>query len=647
MHLEQEVKLLENDFALIKEHISTASIRMGRLKIKIWYVMDVTNSDAYEKARNISRALNYMALSGHSLPESTHSTTSDRDRPGTSTSTTSSMFEQPRIDTMNILKASKEHGGPRKLGDDQIEMTKRWLDRNNVENFCKGEERIHRFCMEIKMATKKLVGESLVDSPVLWSSELWVKEKNLFDVGGPNVLNTTGSSRPPSVMSETLSSTLFSARPSIRTLDSGSRSLDADLASSPGRKTSFLSLGSSRVNRELLGSDISASLSPGRSFTATSAESVSTLFSPLSSLGRSATSMSSQSRAPSIYNDFANLKLTDPTSKKAFFLDSLQQELTCLLLSDLGNPVWSRGSETDSWLDGARQNSSIIQCLSRRQVMSHILPLPTVQPEALKHQKVRPKTKRWSSDDSRMGSKSVKPLTTEHETQDALQDVLERISHQVDPARKLQAVHDFKRLALAFSAELKTKSDVSEMHTSNEKSTPRRQSVGPGASASELKKLPRTPGHEKTANTENEMVEELKGMLLRLRPATLFRDLQYIAAFISIDALSDSEARRAFVHMGLAALASKDEICRCMVELADRIVSKGLYQANTVSFGSSRTTPAQSQGLLGSGGSRWQRDCSEGAGRAVPGTSRGTSNHQPSFDSISGSIQERHEVGKS
>ena len=55
---------------------------------------------------------------------------------------------------------------------------------------------------------------------------------------------------------------------------------------------------------------------------------------------------------------------------------------------------------------------------------------------------------------------------------------------------------------------------------------------------------------------------------------TLFRDLQYIAAFIPADTLNKTEKGRAFLHVGLGALACKDEYCRTMVDLADKIVSK-------------------------------------------------------------------------
>src|SRR6202042_1498096 len=78
---------------------------------------------------------------------------------------------------------SEEHGGPNKLSDDQAEKTLKWLSQYGIENFCKGEERIHRFCLEIDTCVNKLVGDSLMEGPVLWSSELYSRDKHILDGG--------------------------------------------------------------------------------------------------------------------------------------------------------------------------------------------------------------------------------------------------------------------------------------------------------------------------------------------------------------------------------------------------------------------------------------------------------------------------------
>jgi chromatin assembly factor 1 subunit A len=83
---------------------------------------------------------------------------------------------------------------------------------------------------------------------------------------------------------------------------------------------------------------------------------------------------------------------------------------------------------------------------------------------------------------------------------------------------------------------------------------------------------PPTPQAGQSTDDENRLVTLLKQLLFALKPKTLFRDLQYIASFVSSQTLADTEKGRAFLHVGLAALAWKDEVCRGMVDVADRIV---------------------------------------------------------------------------
>jgi hypothetical protein len=71
-----------------------------------------------------------------------------------------------------------------------------WLSQFGIENFCKGEERIHRFCLEIEACINKLVGDNLMEGPVLWSSELYYRDKRILDSGrqkGDLFLNGLGS----------------------------------------------------------------------------------------------------------------------------------------------------------------------------------------------------------------------------------------------------------------------------------------------------------------------------------------------------------------------------------------------------------------------------------------------------------------------
>jgi chromatin assembly factor 1 subunit A len=81
---------------------------------------------------------------------------------------------------------------------------------------------------------------------------------------------------------------------------------------------------------------------------------------------------------------------------------------------------------------------------------------------------------------------------------------------------------------------------------------------------------------EYSAPTENQIVDALRSLLLEVKPKTLFRDLQFISAFVPSETLNKTDSGTAFLQFGLAALSLKEEVCNSMVEIADRIVSQEL-----------------------------------------------------------------------
>ncbi|KIX09856.1 uncharacterized protein Z518_00937 [Rhinocladiella mackenziei CBS 650.93] len=590
LQVEQEVAELEAVNNLARAKISKLSGWLDKLRIKLWYKMDVVSSNDYEDAKNVATALNNMALptlQGYA-PVEARGVSPAPSRPSTAGTSASSVFDQPRHDTMSILKAPAEHGGPRKLSDSQIEMTKKWLDRNHLENFCKGEERIHRFCMEVRIATRKLVGETLSDSPVLWSSDLFTRERNLYDVHASNAFSAQPSTRAASVWSEPLSSSSFPSRSGFA-----------------GSRSSFYSQGSSRLGRDILGSDLGSLISsPGRATTVTTLESGSSLWSPPQSNSRSVTTASVQSRPASLFEDLGLNRPTDYSQDKINFLDGLQQDLTCLLLSDLGCPVWSRGSETDAWMDSLRESSSISERLEQRAVMERLLPSADKQSPAApsasrsgktlkqRSQSAAPSGRGSVTHDPASNAHPIKMLLTNGGTQvdtegfsymSAFADILSRVSEHVDPNLKLKAIHDFKNLSQNFQQSLQVlfspAHNAGPQEQSNTEESPRRRSLNPSALSANLSRRER---HNKTnsrerrelRSDENNLVELLKGLLFVLQPKTIFRDLQYIATFVSSHTLDNTEMGRAFLQVGLAALAWKDEVCRGMVDVADRIVAK-------------------------------------------------------------------------
>lgn len=581
--LQERIGGLEDILLNFRNKISQSADRLDKLRVKLWYAMDVISSNAYEDAKNVSMALNNMAMSALGVINDQGRLSLDQERPGTGTST-SSLFDQPRNDMMTILKAPAEHGGAKKLDDKQIEMTKKWLERNGVDNFCKGEERIHRFCMEVKVTMKKLVGESLQESPVLWSSELFAREKSQFDVHSSSLLGGIVSTRASSILSDSFSNALNPSRPGIRNLEGGTRSLGHDLPGLPIRKTSFHSLGSGRTGKDTIGSELTSSIdSPGRALTATTAESEGSIFSRFQSMSRSVTSASLHSRPSSIFNESGAQRIQDSSREKNRFLGTLQQELTCLLLSDLGCPVWSCGSETDAWIESFRSTPSINRQLQQRKLTESLLLESLhsrgrqVKKEAKLSRSLRSASLHLASNNlTDAAATSTPPIREEGDNfvfDESLQNVLNKISEQVDPLMKLRAVHEFKTLALsAFGAKKdhsvpittqKTKTRHRSLDSGILSSTPQSAAVS-GSKISDPIEAP----------SEAQTVQYLKELLLSLHPRTLFRDLQYIAAFVPSDTLNKTESGRAFLHVGLAALASKDEVCRSMVDVADRIVAR-------------------------------------------------------------------------
>ncbi|OCT52644.1 hypothetical protein CLCR_09440 [Cladophialophora carrionii] len=590
LQLQQEVADLEASYACARTALATAADWLDKLRVKLWYAMAVTSSDAYDNARNITVALNNMAILARpgAISGQEYGGSPEPSRPGSSMTSASSIFDQPRIDTETIMKAPVEYGGPRKLSDAQIEKTKKWLERNHVENFCRGEERIHRFCMEVKLLIRKLVGDTIASSPVLWSSELFARERGLYDIhaglyGGP-------STRPPSVMSEPLSSTSFPLRPAFA-----------------GSRASIFG-GSSRLGKDGLGSDISSYISsPGRATTSTTLESAS-IWSRTQSNSRSVTSVSQQSRPASTFEGSHLNRSVDRSPEKANFLETLRQDLSSLLLSDLACPVWSCGSESDAWMDAICQTPGIMERLHQRSALAHLLPPPNTTlacpassskgPRKHKQRSHSAAPHRSSSGkhDCDPGLDPVKkvpfsngrqPRVDDFPYRSAFNDILCRVRDHTDPVLKLKAIRDFKLLSQDFQQNRGNGHETSPAlppEAADAQDGTRRRSLDPNILSANRRRNECSRSHVSaptpTENEESLVVQSLKDLLHDLRPKTLFRDLQYIAAFASSDNLDDPELGQAFLHMGLAALAWKDEVCRSMVDVADRIVARDSIKRN-------------------------------------------------------------------
>jgi len=348
-----------------ERHDVTIESMMKRLKAlrdKMWYVTDVRNSAAYEGARNIAVALKCMATpkkSSHPPPAGM--------RPRNISRTSANNFLlKTEAQVMDMMAAVEEQGGPNKLSDEQSEKTLRWLSQFGIENFCKGEERIHRFCLEMESCINKLVGDNLMEGPVLWSSELYYRDKRILDSGrqkgelfinGFGALNISGDDlTDPDAGRRGLRNTDFN-RTGLRDLRAMSARNNSQQSFDSGR----FSMSRMSATGDLMDSqDYFGMASPVLTI-----DSATTFWSPFQTRAQSPTTSISSVRpgTASSTNETVMLKEERASQSKQRFLIDLKQTLTSLLLSDLGTLVFSRGSETDSWFAGDLGQD----CMERRE----------------------------------------------------------------------------------------------------------------------------------------------------------------------------------------------------------------------------------------------------------------------------------------
>lgn len=612
------IERCENESVILSQNMhglqTTARDTMAtvaKLRNKMWYMTDVKNSKRYEEARSVALALKTMVHSARLFRQS-------QNEPRMRSSTKSlagSFLQMPELQVINLIKAASSQGGPNKLSDEQVDLTRKWLSQNGIDNFCRGEERIHRFCYEVKTSINRLVGETMAEAPVLWACELFQQERSKYE-GYNNrrivSMSSPGSSmRPPSLSSEEAVAQIYGTAP--RRSGSIPRSPLDNLPL--GRQKSFQSFTSDKWkhSRDPSATDLSSiGDSPGRDTTST-AESCSTFWSSPLAQPQYATSASSlYSRPASLFSEtLAPPRRNDRNAqKKAVFLHETRQALTSLLLSDLGSPVWSCGSETDAWF---------INVLNRKNIQAQMEKSARVQRFEAEYEErsARRASRRTSMDRRRsvsvghvpLANKSAKdaPLSswrTRLRADDRLPfsyraafgRLLEIFSRHANPFLKLNALRDLRSLVVAALNDL----SADNMSFINDSTKPTCERVRGARSARHSVSGSCTDDHEDrrgsqptaspvvesmvygshpsdfSAPDEKQIVDFLRELILDIKPKTLFRDLQFISAFVPGEILNNTDSGTAFLQLGLAALSLKDEVCNSMVEIADKIVSQEL-----------------------------------------------------------------------
>ncbi|KAI9874034.1 MAG: hypothetical protein M1830_010266 [Pleopsidium flavum] len=613
---------------------------LGTLRDKMWYVTDVKNSSPYEKTRNIAMALKKMARPLR-LPQSKpHSTSRPRNMPRSSTGTFTNNTETQFFE---IMAASREQGGPNKLADGQADKTQKWLMQSGVENFCKGEERIHRFCLEIQECVDKLVGEHMLDSPVLWSSELYYREKDLYEDSSRNsTLDIPGIATPGSREFE-----LSFVRPRSQGHSFLPRP-GQEIYAVSGRNTSQQSFQSARWNTSRDSNathrgDFQDYLGSGSPIL--TIDSSATFWSPYETQGRrpESSSRSRPATAPSM-NETRMSENADNTSRKRLtFLSDLKQKLTNLILSDLGTTLWSRGSETDAWFSGDLGEECMHKKLTDSAYGKKMTEIPSIRstnaPDISWDPSVSEERCRTSmafltrlspplhdaNSETVSEVQQIADLSNSNRQlnagaipgykrqfkfpyRTAYRRLLGTFSTHPSPLMKLQALYDLELLIIAFltsdprhsqHSQHSTVTFGSESPTSG--TVPRSRTRGINVPMTRATRLEEVIANceERRFNTialakrssishrshptgppkrapSTDMIVDMIQELLRdgdIRPKTLFRDLQYIAAFVPADILDKTERGKAFWDVGLAALGLKQDVCRTMVEIADGVVA--------------------------------------------------------------------------
>lgn len=613
--LANEVHHLEMLAARQKQQLQVMEDRRGALRDKMWYLSDVKHSKAYEDALSVTHALRLMVDSKRTSRRPSATTQWARQRLRSSNTN-----DKSQIQVLESLASSKEYGGLSKLADNQVEMITRWMTKHSIENFCKGEEIVHRFCYEIQKCVNKLAGPGMVDSPVLWSSDLFKHEKRHLDTHRIHTSIIPGAS----------------AMGDPRRVPSSVELPPFKPASSPSSSTP-LSLRNLAVNTPKTINGFWQATKPAPHFM----EGISYFKQPQPNPPETPTAVLSpthhqfgqQSRIQhptgSSNHDVPPSKAVVEASKahKAF-ADRIRTTITALLLSDLGYIMWSQGSETDIWINGNRSGIN-----PQSQSLSYVTqikaePLSMASSSALSdalsdstitfsqrerpedHTPVQPmqidKSPRSASSDSKANKlpHDSKPKPSHRETpfpfSDAYERLLAKFSSTSDPSVKLDTLAELESIVI-FSVSHSQNSGNgyrgSMYNAVPTNSALRSQGLNiPRTKATSLEEVvanctERRAGTMRYTDTNASSRGSLKQAFYppdtdavvdallnifrndELRPTTLYRDLQFIATFIPSEILDQSAKGKAFWDVGLAALAYKEERCEAMIHQANQITN--------------------------------------------------------------------------
>ena len=558
------------------------------LRLKMWYVSDVRHSAPYEEALYVTRALRNMASARKSKhPGSISSWARQRLRG-------SNIHDRAESQVFEAMVSSKEHCGISKLADEQLDLTSRWLTRRSIENFCKSEERIHRFCYEVQKATGKIAGTSLLESPVLWSSNLFKRDRLAFDKLrsrsvvppsvnpnlGPLLQFEAGRSLTPSagIYNQSFQPALFA-----RSTTNQSGNLWAN--NPPARPTTGLGL---HGNQPLLPP---------------------TPTSPLMSWPNAPLSPGSPLHAPAVSfpsKDSSVIDRVEVSPVEQIFAEHIKKTLCSLLISDLGYLLWNQGSETDVWVNehGKAMGTELNLPSRPREAQTYLKRSMPSQASFSDGVQFKPSDSPISAstvDESHTGRKEA--YEDQSSFLDSYQILLQRMSLYQDPYKKLELLYELETLIVQsmvdppsvvsmlldstrpspdyVSSGLRNRSVPRTKATSLEEVIANCTERRAGTTLSQGSMTNRAAMTSQTSSVSSNIpnADDIVGALYTIfkssafRPSTLFRDLQYIAAFVPASILDQAAQGKAFWNAGLAALALKEDFCKSLISRANSITS--------------------------------------------------------------------------
>ncbi|KAL9011345.1 MAG: hypothetical protein Q9173_003803 [Seirophora scorigena] len=555
------------------------------LRMKMWYVSDVRHSSAFEDALHVAQALRTMANTSRSKqPSGVAHWARQRLKNVT-------WQDRSTAQVVEALTEPNEHSGTSKLNDDQVERTTGWLTRHSIEDFCRGEERIQRFCFEIQRCVTKLTGPTLLLSPVLWSSRLFEREERVLD----RKLPSTHAQGLPTAVGNGMSS--FNRYPYTYGAHSQSDPQPPTLDPAKGSQVFYGSPPKEPVRSLPFRTSHASAMMPDSIW-----------------LSGSHSHLSADKAPPKPLDE-----------AKALFISETKKDLCSLLLSDLGYMLWYDGTETDAWVKLSSLDDDLLSPSNQRELSRRGKKQDTEQQTASFEVKslkmilvaaagdLQDSSSRWRMTPQTRQTILINP-SEDQSNRDYAQafpyratyrKILESVSLSADPQSKLRLIHQLEHLvSQSIQQAITSPSPSPSPFQSNSSATlGRSQSLPvPRTKATSFEeviancterragtmRIGQSTGFPSASpDVESFGTDEIVNAFLSifrdldLRPSTLFRDLQYIAAFVPAEILDQTPQGKAFWDAGLAALALKQELCDAMIGRATDITNHHLSTSSS------------------------------------------------------------------